>query len=429
METIVLHPPKQGIKNAVIALEGSKSYTNRALVMAALAKGKSILVSPSNSDDSTILIQSLRDLGVSVVKNNTSIEVIGTGGIFKSQAKTINVGHAGTVMRFLTALSALIPGEITLDGSSRMRQRPIGELVGALQQLGINVDHLGDSGLPPLAVRGRTFKKNEVVISGKVSSQFITALLLISPCISGGLTIQISDEQISKSYIDMTIEGMNKFGVEVVNDHYKKYTVLPGKGYRATHYVVEGDASGSSYIFGIAAVSGATITVSNINPHSSQGDIHFVDILEQMGCIVIRNSAKNTITLTGPKKLKCISVNMESMPDTAQTLAVVAAFAEGTTRIGGLSTLKVKETDRLEATKKELNKIGITCTTTKDSLSITGGIPHSAEIETYNDHRMALAFSIVGSVVDGLVIGNRQVVNKSFPTYWDVIQKLGICTH
>jgi len=357
MNKILLHPPKRKIQNRIVPIEGSKSYTNRALIIASLAKGKSILLSPSISNDSKVLIQALITLGVSIKnKVDGSIEIMGNEGKFVAQNISLNVGQAGTAMRFLTALSALVPGIVCLDGSSRMRQRPIGELTAALTQLGVRITFSSSDGFPPLTVNGGIIKKNMVTMSGKVSSQFITALLLVGPCISGGLTIEICDEQISKSYIDMTIDSMKQFGVTVINDNYKRYIVPDSSEYRAQQYTVEGDASGASYLFGIAAVSGSSVTVSNINPLSSQGDIHFVDILEKMGCNVVRDTKKNTISVTGPSRLRSVVINMESMPDTAQTLAVVASFAKGTTIITGLSTLKVKETDRLEAIKNELKK-------------------------------------------------------------------------
>jgi len=424
MDILELIPPKKKI-NGEVQIGGSKSYTNRALILAALAQGKSILSSVSLSEDSIVLIRALRHLGISVSQvDETTVCVVGTGGVFAAQKQTIDVGHAGTAMRFLTALCSVIPGEITLDGSARMRERPIGNLVTALSGMGANIVYVKNEGHPPLAIRGTKLLRSQVTISGRVSSQFISALLLIAPVLSGGLEITLVDEQISKSYIDMTIDSLAAFGVHVTNDNYKKYHIAVREKIQTTQYQVEGDASGASYLFALAAVSGGTIRVDNINPQSAQGDIRFPDILEQMGCLVVKN--KNSITVTGPKKLTGISVDMSLMPDTAQTLAVVAAFAQGPTTITGLSTLKVKETDRIEATKNELHKMGVKCNATSDSLIIQGGIPHGASIKTYTDHRMALAFSVAGAVGRGIQIEDPHVVKKSFPTYWEEIQKLGI---
>jgi 3-phosphoshikimate 1-carboxyvinyltransferase len=426
MDTIRLIPSKLPIHGSV-QIGGSKSYTNRALIMAALARGKSRLTLLSLSNDSKVLIQALQQLGVhiNVIDENT-IEVEGNGGIIENKALSIDIGHAGTAMRFLTALSCLVPGTITLDGSARMRERPIKDLVVALRHLGAQIVYKNNEGFPPLTIHGNTLSLSTVSISGKISSQYITALLLIAPALKSGIEIAILDEQISKSYIDMTIDSMKSFGIQVVNDNYKKYSINSSQKYKAIEYQVEGDASGASYLFGLAAVTGGTVTVTNLNPTSAQGDVHFVDILKQMGCLVIKNQENQSITVIGPKKLKSVSVDMSMMPDTAQTLAVIAAFANGKTHITGLSTLKVKETDRLEATKNELLKMGINCVTTNDSITITGGAPHGAEIETYKDHRMALSFSIAGAMVEDIHIKDPGVVAKSFPNYWKVLSLLGI---
>lgn len=427
MKKILLSPVENIQSDIIVPIGGSKSYTNRALIMASLARGTSIVRFPSTSADSRALIEALRMLGVSVhTRDDGAIEIVGNGGKFLRRDVAINVGHAGTAMRFLTALCALIPGRVSLDGSPRMRERPIGELVSALVQLGVHVEFKTNEGFPPLMVHGGTITKNIVTISGKVSSQFITSLLLIGPCIEGGLTILIPDEQISGSYIDMTIDGMEQFGVTVLNEKYRKYTIVPGSKYRAREYAVEGDASGASYLFGISALTKKKITVSNINPHSKQGDIRFAQILEQMGCIVTRDEKKNEISVAGPDELKAVTVDMHLMPDTAQTIAVIAAFAKGTTTITGLSTLKVKETDRLVALKNELGKMGITCSVTDDSIQVVGGRPHGTSIETYHDHRMALAFAIAGAVIPGMEINDPDVVIKSFPTYWEVIRAIGV---
>ena len=410
-----------------VVIGGSKSYTNRALILAALANGKSILTSLSLSDDSIVLIQALQKLGILIsFINKTTVEVSGNGGNFAPHTLSIDVGHAGTAMRFLTALCSLVPGEITLDGSARMRERPIADLVDALQSLGVSISYSINEGFPPLIIKGGSCAKNFIEMSGKISSQFISALLLIAPALSGGLEIKMTDEQISKSYIDMTIDGLQKFGVEVTNDHYKKYSIDGLQKLHPAEYQVEGDASGASYLFALAAVSGGSVTVKNINPLSAQGDVHFVDILETMGCGVSKDIKNNIISVSGPKKLNAVSVDMSLMPDTAQTLAVVAVFAKGSTHISGLSTLRVKETDRIEATKNELKKMGITCGSTHNSLTIHGGIPRAATICTYKDHRMAMAFSVAGALLSGMKIENPEVVKKSFPDYWERIAELGI---
>ncbi len=422
--------PVCGPIRGTIQIGGSKSYTNRALILASLADGKSTLSSLSLSDDSDVLINALRQLGVQITfTDKTTVDVIGNGGRFASHSLSLDVGHAGTSMRFLTALCSLVPGEILLDGSPRMRERPIKHLVVALRCLGATITCTKIEGFPPLLISGGAIQNNSVTMSGKVSSQFISALLLIAPVLKNGLEIIISDEQISKSYIDMTIASLKSFGVTAVNDDYKKYSIDRSQKCKPAQFPVEGDASGASYLFAFAAVTGGAVTVKNINPDSAQGDVHFVDILERMGCKVEKDSDKNTISVSGPQKLKRVSVDMSLMPDTAQTLAVIAAFAKGQTKIKGLSTLRVKETDRLQALKTELSKMGIVCDTTADSITIQGGQPHGARIQTYKDHRMALAFSIAGAMVEGIQIEEPSVVHKSFPDFWETIEMLGVKTN
>lgn len=425
MKKIEIIPPKE-LKNNEIAIPGSKSYTNRALVMAALGIGKSIIKGYSEGDDSKALIQALEKLGIKIEKSDDGIMVHGNGGKFSQFKGKIDVGAAGTTMRFLTSLCCLAPGEIILDGSERMRERPIEELVEALKSLGANIEYLEKGGFPPLKIKGGNIKGGEISMNGSVSSQYFTSLFLIAPCLEDSLKIKVKGEQISKSYIDMTINGLKSFGVEVLNNNYKEYVVNSREKYKSIEYQVEGDASGASYFFGIAAVTRLNIRVSNINPNSNQGDIVFVNLLEEMGCKVIKNEKENWIEVKGPEKLKSIECNMELMPDVAQTLAVVASFAEGKTKIMGLSTLKIKETDRIQALKNELDKMGIRVEADNDFIVIYGGNPKGVEIETYRDHRMAMAFSIAGCRISGVKILDPGVVSKSFPDFWEKLKELGV---
>lgn len=420
-----LSPPQLALE-----VPGSKSYTNRALITAALASGVSTITSASLSTDSDAMIKALRLLGVSIEEQQTShgttLTVEGRGGAFTPYKGEIDVGPAGTTMRFLTALCAGIPGiDVIVKGSERMHARPIRELVSALQALGAEIDYLGTEGCPPLRIRSRShLKGGTITVDGSVSSQFISALLLTAPLNTAQLAIDIRGEQISKPYIDMTIQSVADFGVTVVNDRYKRYTYNPGQQYKAQTFQVEGDASGASYLWGLAAISGGQITVQNVNPRSAQGDIHFPEILARMGCSV--SQEPRAITVRGAKKLSAVDIDMSSMPDTAQTLAVIAACAEGTTTIRGLSTLRVKETDRIEALHLELAKLGISSTTGPDYLTVTGGVPTGATLKTYDDHRMAMSFAILASKYPGVQIEDPQVVTKSFPNFWDILAKAGV---
>lgn len=425
MSVITLYSSKPPV--ASISVPGSKSYTNRALLMAALAQGTSRLLSTSTSSDCEALMRGLKTLGISVVQpDSTTIVVEGTGGIFKPTSATIDVGPAGTTMRFLTALCAAIPrADVTLRGSERMHLRPIGDLVEALREAGATIDYLQREACPPLHIHSPApLRGRGIGLNGETSSQFISALLLVSPLFSDGLDVAIRGNQISTSYIDMTIQSLADFGVHADHDRYQQFQVRPGQVFCARDYQVEGDASGASYLWALAAISGGAITVENINPTSAQGDIKFPDLLERMGCSISRSA--RSIAVSGTPKLKAIEADMTLMPDTAQTLAVVAACAEGTTMIRGLSTLRVKETDRIEALRIELAKMGIQSDTGADYIAVHGGSPRSSCITTYDDHRMAMSFAILVSRTGSIQIEDPKVVEKSFPDFWETLSALGI---
>lgn len=261
-------------------------------------------------------------------------------------------------------------------------------------------------------------------MNGTVSSQFISALLLTAPLNTNTLTVNIEGEQISRSYIDMTLQSIRDFGVTVTNDRYERYSCHVGQRYNARAISIEGDASGASYLWGLAAVSQGKVTVRNINPQSAQGDIHFPEVLMRMGCSV--SSDARSITVEGPKALRGIEIDMSNMPDVAQTLAVIAAFAQGKTVMRGLSTLPGKETDRIGALHTELKKVGIVSEPGPDYLIVHGGSPHGARIATYEDHRMAMSFAILGARIPGIEIEEPEVVQKSFPNFWQTLATSGI---
>jgi 3-phosphoshikimate 1-carboxyvinyltransferase len=426
MNKFKIHSLKQPIKTSV-RMPGSKSYTNRALIMAALADGKSVITGISESDDSKAMIEALRKFGLKIEVNGDSVAIFGNGGKFKEVNATINIGAAGTTMRFLTSLCCLIPGKIVLDGSERMRERPIRDLIDALKLLGAQIEYLGKDGCPPIKIIGGNLSGSKVRMNGSFSSQYFTSLLLIAPLLKNGLEIEVIGEQISKSYIDMTIDGLRAFGVEVENEDYKKYIVKAESGYKPTNYHVEGDCSGAAYLWGIAAITGSSIRVENINPKSAQGDVQFPKLLEKMGCKV--NYEDNSIEVIGAEELKSIigDIDMEQMPDTAQPLSIVLAQIPAKSKMIGLSTLKIKETDRILAMHNELKKCGINTEFSDDSLTIIGGSRMSgAEIETYKDHRMAMSFAMAGTKVENMIIHEPEVVSKSFPEFWDILSELGL---
>jgi 3-phosphoshikimate 1-carboxyvinyltransferase len=423
--------PKASSLNATLSVPGSKSYTNRALLTASLAAGISRLSRVSMSSDSDAMIKALRLLGVSIHETADpdgapALLVEGCGGKFSPFRGTIDVGPAGTTMRFLVALCASIRGaQITLQGSERMHERPIKGLVDALHASGASISYLGRDGCPPLLIDSvGELPGGTVQIDGTLSSQFVSALLLSASLRTDALTIEVIGDQTSRSYIDMTIQGLHDFGIAVENRSYRAYHIAAGLRPNPCHYTIEGDASGASYLWGLAAVSGGTVTVTNVNPASAQGDIKFPEILRMMGCEV--STSSRSITVTGPQQLRAVNVDMSLMPDTAQTLAVIAACAHGTTTITGLHTLRVKETDRLAALNTELAKIGIRSEIADDSITILGGDPQHGSISTYDDHRMAMSFALLGARAPGITIESPDVVEKSFKPFWELLQTAGI---
>ena len=408
---------------AQVTVPGSKSYTNRALIIASLAKGKSVLYGCSNSNDSLLLITLLQTLGIEIEQNENTITVNGNRGRFKEFKGKINAEDAGTVMRFLTALCCLIPGEIILGGSSRMNQRPIKGLVDALLQLGSNITYLGEPGYPPIKIESGKLHGGKVEIDASQSSQFASALLMIAPLLDSDLEIITSGEIASASYIDMTVYILKHLGV-AVKEQPEKYLIKGGSNYIPANYFIEGDASSASYFFALAAITKSTIRVNNLSASSLQGDVKFVDLLEQMGCKVVRG--ENYIEVTGIKELTGITADMKNMQDVAQTLAVVAAFAKGKTILKGLKNLEIKETKRLTALQTELTKMGVECSTDGEQIIIQGGNPKGTLICTYNDHRMAMAFAIAGTKVKDLQIETPEVVKKSFPNFWDTLKAIGV---
>lgn len=389
------------MKTIKITVPGSKSMTNRALILASLANGISVIKNWSKSDDSLILIKALKKLGVDIWKEDNQLKIVGNNGNFKAFNGRLYVGNAGTTMRFLTSLITLIPGRIIINGSKRMNERPIKGLTDALKKI----------------------KTGKVSVKGNISSQFISSLLMIAPVLKKGLVINIIGNLVSRSYVDMTIDLLEKFGIKIINHQYKKF-IIKNQKLKSIIYEVEGDASGASYFWAVAAITGSRIRVRNINSLSSQGDVRFVDLLQKMGCRIVKNTKESWIQVEGQKRLKGITVDMGLMPDTAQTLAVVAAFAKGKTKITGLSTLKVKETNRLQALKNELSKMKIKSKITSNSITIVGGNPQKTVIETYGDHRMAMAFAVAKAKIPEMIINNPEVVSKSFPDFWEKFTKI-----
>ena len=408
--------------NASVRLPGSKSITNRALLLAALADGESRLVAPLHSEDTFYMASALRELGVIIEETPARDFVIsGRGGRFETPTKTLMIGNSGTTVRFLTAAACFVPSgsDMTLDGIARMRERPIRDLIGVLLTLGVNAECLNGHGCPPVRVRGGGMRGGKCRLRGDVSSQFLTALLQAAPYAECDVEIEIVGELISKPYIDITQSVMASFGVSLVNENYERLRVPAGQRYQGREYVIEADASNASYFLAAAAVTGGTVTLENLGTDSIQGDVRFLDVLEQMGCTVSRGAS---ITLSGPAQLRAIDADMKAIPDMAQTLAVVAAFADGPSRITHLESLRVKETDRVRAIAKELPKLGVHVAEGPSDWTITpplDGVYTSGEIDTYDDHRMAMAFAVAGLRIPNIRINNPGCVAKTFPDFWE----------
>jgi len=407
---------------ASVAIPGSKSYTNRALLIATLTGGTVKIKNPLVSEDTHAMISCLRELGIRSSFQGDSLEVSADITKIPDREYQLNANLSGTTIRFLLAFTAIIPGTKMIRGRGRLNERPIAHLVEALKELGGKLEYVDKKGYPPVRVLSSKLNGGTVRMKGTISSQFLSALLMIAPCV-GEIEIEVEGKQVSRPYIDMTIEIMNAFGVSVSQKEYAKYCVAPGQRYKGKGFTVEGDVSSASYFAAIAALTGSTITLNNVNSKTTQADIRFLDILKKMGAEI--SYKKDSVVVKGAA-LKPVSVDMEDCPDQAQTLAVLAAFAKGKTTISGISTLRLKETERVVAIEKELAKMGIKTKSTPDSIEIHGGKPKAARIDTYGDHRMAMAFAVAGAKLPGMSINEPDVVLKTFPRFWELLESIGV---
>jgi 3-phosphoshikimate 1-carboxyvinyltransferase len=407
-----------------VSLPGSKSYTNRALPIAALADGVSTISGALDSDDTRFMVSALQALGIDVEADWKSgrIRVHGQDGHIPASEALLYLGNSGTSMRFLTALVCLGMGTYRLDGNAAMRQRPIGPLIDGLRSMGIGVHELGDAGFPPIEVVTEGLPGEPVTMRGDLSSQYFSALAMVAPYARGPMEIIVDGDLVSKPYIDLTADAMAAFGVTLNHDNYQKLWTEPGQRYLATEYPVEPDASAASYFFALAAVTGGTVTVERLPTTTRQGDIAFVDVLEQMGCVVERGS--QDVTIHGPDRLIGVDVDMNAISDTVMSLAAIAPFADGPVTIRNVGHIRLKETDRLSATATELTRMGIQVDERPDSLTIYPGNPRPAVVETYDDHRMAMSFATTGVKAGGLQIADPGCVSKTVPDFWQILDRL-----
>ncbi|MDG3088376.1 3-phosphoshikimate 1-carboxyvinyltransferase [Vibrio hannami] len=424
MESLTLQPIHQ--VNGEINLPGSKSVSNRALLLAALAKGTTRLTNLLDSDDIRHMLNALTKLGVTyqLSEDKTVCEVTGLGKPFvASEALELFLGNAGTAMRPLAAALCLGKGEFVLTGEPRMKERPIGHLVDALKEAGAEIEYLENENYPPLKIKGTGLKSGTVSIDGSISSQFLTAFLMSAPLAEGEVTIKIEGELVSKPYIDITLHIMKQFGVEVINNDYAEFVIPTGQSYIAPgDFLVEGDASSASYFLAAAAIKGGEIKVTGIGKNSIQGDIQFADALEKMGAEI---EWGDDYVISRRGELKAIDMDFNHIPDAAMTIATAALFAEGTTAIRNVYNWRVKETDRLAAMATELRKVGAEVEEGEDYIIVTPAkeLKHAA-IDTYDDHRMAMCFSLVALSDTPVTINDPKCTSKTFPDYFDKLKSL-----
>lgn len=414
-----------GPLNADVVIPGSKSLTNRALVAAALADGVSVLTNVLLAEDTLLMIEALRSLGVAVTvdERGCAAEVSGCRGHLPESEVELFCGNSGTCMRFLTALAALGEGRYRLDGVARMRKRPVGALASALQSLGAGIEYADQEGFCPLTVHAHGIRGGTVEFDSPQSSQMVSALLLVAPYARRDVFIEVRGTLPSRPYLRMTTGVMARFGVEILADGTTGATrivVEAPRRYQATSMTIEPDASNAMYFLAAAAVAGGRVTVRALGSESLQGDVEFVSLLSRMGCAVRRDA--DSITVQGPPAgtpLRGIDVDLNDMPDMVPTLAVLALFAEGRTTIRNVANLRVKESDRLAALRFELTKVGAVVEESADGLSVAP--PRrlvAAEIDTYDDHRMAMSFALVGLRCPGLVIRDPECCSKTYPGFF-----------
>lgn len=409
----------RNIARQTVSVPGSKSYTHRALIAAALAEGASTVRNALDSEDTRLTRAALEQMGIEFAEADGAIRIRGGRGRMKPSKQEIDLRNSGTSMRLLTAVAALGEGRYTLTGTPRMQERPIQDLLAGLNQIDIRAESVNGNGCPPVAVEGGRPEGGCLEIDCRTSSQFLSALLLIGPCTTQGLEISVTHGPVSRPYVDLTLSVMADFGVRVAREGYRYFKVPGSVSYGGRDYRVEPDASQAGYFWAAGAISGVAVKVDGITRKSLQGDVGFVDVLEQMGCHVQADT--DGISVRG-ETLNAIDVDMAHMPDLVPTLAVVAAFARGTTVVRNVAHLRAKESDRLGGVAHELRKMGIEAHCTEDGLKVTGGTPRSADIDTYDDHRMAMSFAVAGLRVPGMRIRGERCVEKSFPRFWEVFE-------
>lgn len=411
-----------GQLDATLHLPGSKSYSQRAMVVAALAEGKSHLQNVLVAEDTRYLTEALRLLGADISGTGEDLVVSGTGGNIHSPGRDIFLGNNGTALRLLTSVVCLGKGRFILTGVSRLCERPVQPLLDALAKMGINARSKTGTGCPPVLIEANGIPGGRITLVNIESSQYVSSLLISAPYAGKDVEIVLEGRTVSQPYIDLTLEVMSRFGVQVATRGENTYSITCGQRYKGRAYRVEGDVSSASYFFLAAAIVRGRCKVFNINPQSLQGDIGVLGIMEELGCAVAKGADWVEVTGGALREGEYI-VNMGDMPDMVPTIAVLAAFRPGRTVITNVAHLRLKESNRIEALVVELNRMGIMAEEREDGLVVTGGTPHGAEIETYHDHRIAMSFAVAGLAVPGIKIKNPRCVDKSFPGFWEEMAK------
>jgi len=410
--------------DATVALPGSKSYSNRALLVAALARGRSEISQALCSDDTRYMHRALEALGVRVRADEAArtFVVDGVDGRFPASEATLEIGNAGTAARFLTAAVALGQGTFVIDGSPAMRKRPIQPLLDGLRALGVDAESREGNGCPPVVVRAHGIAGGLARMRGDISSQYFSALLLAAPYARQDVEIEVEGELVSAPYITMTLSTMEAFGVSAEREGDRRFRVPAGQRYQARDYAVEPDASGASYFFAAAAVTGSRVVVPRLGHSSVQGDLRLLDVLARMGCEVLVED--DEITVKGPPQLRAVDADFTRMGDVATTLLAIAPFADGPVTVRGIAQTHFEESDRPVAAATELRRMGLRVDSDWDWVTVHPGTPRPTDVETYDDHRMAMSFAVTGLRAPGIRILNPTCVSKTFPEYFTVLRRL-----
>jgi 3-phosphoshikimate 1-carboxyvinyltransferase len=416
--------PVQRPIDGVVTLPGSKSYSNRALLVAALAHGRSEITDALHSDDTRYMERALDRLGVRVQGDEAShaFVVDGVDGCFPAAEATLEIGNAGTAARFLTAAVALGHGTYVVDGSPAMRKRPIAPLLDGLRALGVDAESREGTGCPPVVVRAKGIAGGRARMRGDISSQYFSALLMAAPYARADVEIEVAGALVSAPYVTMTLSTMEAFGVRAERDGDRWFRVRAGQRYQGRRYAVEPDASGASYFFAAAAVTGGRVVVPRLGAGSAQGDLGLLDVLARMGCDV--SVAADAVTVRGPARLRAVEADFTRMGDVATTLMAIAPFADGPVTVRGIAQTHYEESDRPVAAATELRRMGLRVESDWDSVTIHPGAPQPCEVQTYDDHRMAMSFAVTGLRAPGIRIANPGCVSKTFPEFFDVLRRL-----